>query len=185
MFLPKDVKTPFIRECALRRRGHAGRRPHYGCGPRAAERGGPLGWHDVSTLKEPYRVEGKRRWPTSSPSRWTGAIQTGSSIHRRRHGHGGMWKAFEEMEAIGWISPQRRPRMVSVQADGCAPIVRAFNNGLDKAPMWEHAATWPTACASPSDRRLSRASRDSRERRHRRLGLRPGDGRRHAGDWCR
>ena len=53
----------------------------------------------------------------------------------------GMWKAFEEMEAIGWIAPQRRPRMVSVQAEGCAPIVRAFDQGLEKAPMWENATT--------------------------------------------
>src|SRR6185503_3488993 len=53
----------------------------------------------------------------------------------------GMWKAFEEMEAIGWIAPGRRPRMVSVQADGCAPIVRAFERGLEKAGTWEGAAT--------------------------------------------
>jgi threonine synthase len=53
----------------------------------------------------------------------------------------GMWKAFEEMEAIGWIAPQRRPRMVSVQAEGCAPIVRAFEQGTERAPAWERAST--------------------------------------------
>jgi threonine synthase len=53
----------------------------------------------------------------------------------------GMWKAFEELERIGWMAPQRRPRMVSVQAEGCAPIVRAFRDGADKATPWEAAAT--------------------------------------------
>jgi threonine synthase len=53
----------------------------------------------------------------------------------------GMWKAFEELEAIGWMSPGHRPRMVTVQADGCAPIVRAFENGTERAAMWEHATT--------------------------------------------
>jgi threonine synthase len=53
----------------------------------------------------------------------------------------GMWKAFEELEEIGWMARGRRPRMVSVQADGCAPIVRAFDTGADKAAAWEHAAT--------------------------------------------
>jgi hypothetical protein len=53
----------------------------------------------------------------------------------------GMWKAFEEMESIGWMPRTRRPRMISVQADGCAPIVRAFQQGAEKAPMWEGAAT--------------------------------------------
>jgi threonine synthase len=52
----------------------------------------------------------------------------------------GMWKAFDELERLGWISGTR-PRMVSVQAEGCAPIVRAFERGLEKAPIWEHAAT--------------------------------------------
>jgi threonine synthase len=53
----------------------------------------------------------------------------------------GMWKAFEELEAIGWMSPQRRPRMVSVQAEGCAPIVRAFKDGAERAAAWESAST--------------------------------------------
>lgn len=143
VFLPKDVKTPFIRECEL-----------YGAGVTlvdglitdaarvAAERGGPLGWYDVSTLKEPYRVEGKKTmaYELAEQMAWR---YPDWIIYPTGGGTGmvGMWKAFEEMEAIGWIAPQRRPRMVSVQADGCAPIVRAFEQGLDKAPMWEHAST--------------------------------------------
>ena len=143
VFLPKDVKTPFVRECEL-----------YGAGVTlvdglitdaarvAAERGGPLGWYDVSTLKEPYRVEGKKTmaFELAEQLEWR---YPDWIIYPTGGGTGmvGMWKAFEEMEAIGWIAPQRRPRMVSVQAEGCAPIVRAFEQGLEKAPMWENAAT--------------------------------------------
>ena len=143
VFLPKDVKTPFVRECQL-----------YGAGVTlvdglitdaarvAAERGGPLGWYDVSTLKEPYRIEGKKTmaYELAEQLEWR---YPDWIIYPTGGGTGmvGMWKAFDEMEAIGWIQPQRRPRMVSVQAEGCAPIVRAFQQGLDKAPMWENAST--------------------------------------------
>jgi threonine synthase len=108
----------------------------------AAARGGPLGWYDVSTLKEPYRIEGKKtmayelaeqmewRWPE-----WI-IYPTGGGT-----GMVGMWKAFEELETIGWMAPGRRPRMVSVQADGCRPIVRAYEEGADKARPWEGATT--------------------------------------------
>ncbi len=143
VFLPRDVKTAFARECVL-----------YGAGVTlvdglitdaarvAAERGGPLGWFDVSTLKEPYRIEGKKTmgYEIAEQMDWRYPdwilYPTGGGT-----GMVGMWKAFDEMEAIGWIAPQRRPRMVSVQADGCAPIVRAYDRGLDRAPMWENAAT--------------------------------------------
>jgi threonine synthase len=143
VFLPRDVKPPFERECVL-----------YGAdvtlvdglitdaGRIAAERGAPLGWYDVSTLKEPYRIEGKKTMAYEL------AEQLGWSwpdwiIYPTGGGTGmvGMWKAFEELERIGWMPHGRRPRMVSVQADGCAPIVRAFQSGADKAAMWEHAAT--------------------------------------------
>jgi threonine synthase len=143
VFLPKDVKTPFARECVL-----------YGAGVTlvdglitdaarvAAERGAPLGWYDVSTLKEPYRIEGKKTmgYEIAEQMNWR---YPDWIIYPTGGGTGmvGMWKAFDELEAIGWVQPQRRPRMVSVQADGCAPIVRAFDQGLDKAPMWENAAT--------------------------------------------
>ena len=143
VFMPRDVKTPFIRECEL-----------YGAdvtlvdglitdaGKMAAELNAQHGWYDVSTLKEPYRIEGKKTmaYELAEQMDWRYPdwilYPTGGGT-----GMVGMWKAFEEMEAIGWIAPQRRPRMVSVQADGCAPIVRAFEQGLEKAPMWENAAT--------------------------------------------
>jgi threonine synthase len=108
----------------------------------AAQAGGPLGWYDVSTLKEPYRLEGKKtmafelaeqlewRWPD-----WI-IYPTGGGT-----GMVGMWKAFDELEQIGWMPRLRRPRMVSVQADGCAPIVRAFAEGTVDARPWEEAST--------------------------------------------
>ncbi len=143
VFLPRDVKTPFIRECHL-----------YGAdvtlvhgvitdaARAAAEAGASLGWYDVSTLKEPYRIEGKKtmayelaeqmewEWPD-----WI-VYPTGGGT-----GMVGMWKAFEEIEHLGWVPRGRRPRMVSVQADGCAPIVRAFERGTETAPPWENPAT--------------------------------------------
>jgi threonine synthase len=143
VFLPRDVKPPFILESEL-----------YGAavtlvdglitdaGRVAAERGGPLGWYDVSTLKEPYRIEGKKtmafelaeqmdwRWPD-----WI-VYPTGGGT-----GLIGMWKAFDELERIGWMKPVTRPRMVSVQAEGCAPIVRAYEAGAERAPLWEGART--------------------------------------------
>jgi threonine synthase len=143
VFMPRDVKVPFIRECEL-----------YGAevtlvdglitdaGRVAAERGGPLGWYDVSTLKEPYRVEGKKTMGYELAEQlgwrlpdWI-VYPTGGGT-----GMVGMWKAFEELEAIGWIAPGHRPRMVTVQADGCAPIVRALNDGTERAAMWDNAHT--------------------------------------------
>jgi len=144
VFMPRDVKVPFIRECEL-----------YGAeitlvdglitdaGRVAAERGGPLGWYDVSTLKEPYRVEGKKTMGFELAEQLDWRLPDWI-IYPTGGGTGmvGMWKAFEEMEAIGWIEPgTARPRMVTVQADGCAPIVRAFELGAERATPWEHAAT--------------------------------------------
>jgi threonine synthase len=142
VFIPKDAKKPFIDECRL-----------YGAqvtlvdglitnaGRMAAERGKPLGWYDVSTLKEPYRVEGKKTmgYELAEQLEWT---LPNWIIYPTGGGTGlvGMWKAFEELEAIGWID-SKRPRMVSVQADGCAPIVRAFAQGEEKAAPWENAST--------------------------------------------
>jgi threonine synthase len=166
VFLPRDVKPPFIRECEL-----------YGAevslvdglitdaGRIAAEQGKAHGWYDVSTLKEPYRVEGKKtmafelaeqmewRWPE-----WI-VYPTGGGT-----GLVGMWKAFEEIERIGWVKPAMRPRMVSVQAEGCAPIVRAYEAGDDTAAPWQNAATIADGLRVPraiGDALMLRAIRDS------------------------
>lgn len=143
VFIPRDAKRPFVDECRL-----------YGAnvtlvdglitdaGRMAAEKGKPLGWYDVSTLKEPYRIEGKKtmayelaeqfawQWPD-----WI-IYPTGGGT-----GMIGMWKAFDELERIGWVELGKRPKMVSVQAEHCAPIVRAFDRGTEKAEPWENAST--------------------------------------------
>jgi len=111
------------------------------CGRLVAERKEQEGWFDVSTLKEPYRIEGKKTmgYELAEQSGWelpdVVLYPTGGGT-----GLIGMWKAFEEMEAIGWIGA-RRPRMVSVQASGCAPIVRAFHAGQKAAEPWPDAHT--------------------------------------------
>ena len=107
----------------------------------AAERGGPLGWYDVRPQGAvPHRGQEDDGYELGEQMNWR---YPDWIIYPTGGGTGmvGMWKAFEEMEAIGWIAPQRRPRMVSVQAEGCAPITRAFDQGLEKAPMWENATT--------------------------------------------
>jgi threonine synthase len=143
VFMPRDVKVPFIRECEL-----YGAEVHLvdglitDAGRIAAERGRPLGWYDVSTLKEPYRIEGKK----------TMAYELGEQmdwmfpdwiIYPTGGGTGmvGMWKAFDELEQIGWKSAAARPKMVSVQAEHCAPIVRALEQGRERSEMWANAHT--------------------------------------------
>ncbi len=143
VFMPKDVKAPFIRECEL-----------YGAkitlvdglitdaGRLAAEQGKPLGWYDMSTLKEPYRIEGKKTmaYELGEQLGWTFpdwiVYPTGGGT-----GMVGMWKAFDELERIGWKEPGARPKMVSVQAEHCAPIVRAYEQGAERSEMWQHAHT--------------------------------------------
>jgi threonine synthase len=98
------------------------------------------GWFDVSTLKEPYRVEGKKTMAYELVEQ-LGRVPD-VLIYPTGGGTGlvGMWKAFEEMEQLGWIGAER-PRLISVQATGCAPIVRAWERGLESAPPWEDAHT--------------------------------------------
>jgi len=99
------------------------------------------GWFDVSTLKEPYRIEGKKTmgYELAEQMRWTlpNAIlyPTGGGV-----GMIGMWKAFDEMEALGWIG-KARPKMIAVQAEGCQPVVRAHEQGALRSQFWEHAET--------------------------------------------
>ena len=124
-----------------------------------AENGG----FDLSTLKEPYRVEGKKIMGyelLEDLGELPDAIlyPTGGGT-----GLVGMWKAFDEMERLGWIGT-KRPRMYSVQSDGCAPIVRAFDQNLDTAPEWEAPQTTAWGLRVPraiGDRLMLRALRDS------------------------
>jgi threonine synthase len=102
------------------------------------------GWFDVSTLREPYRQEGKKTMglELAEQGGWGPECLPDVIVYPTGGGTGivGMWKAFQELEALGWIGP-RRPRMVVVQAEGCAPIVRAFDHGERHAEPWEDAQT--------------------------------------------
>ena len=111
------------------------------CGRIIAERKTAEGWFDLSTLKEPYRVEGKKTMGYEIAEQLNWKLPD-VIIYPTGGGTGliGMWKAFREMEEMGWLG-RKRPRMVSVQASGCAPIVRAFNDGKDTAEPWQDAKT--------------------------------------------
>jgi threonine synthase len=99
------------------------------------------GWYECATLKEPFRVEGKKTMGYEIAEQLSFQLPD-AILYPTGGGTGiiGMWKAFEEMEAMGFIG-SKRPRMYTVQADGCAPIVKAFQEGKDSAPMWEGATT--------------------------------------------
>ncbi len=135
------------------------------CGKLVGEGQAAAGWFDVSTLKEPYRIEGKKTMglELAEQLNWTLPdvifYPTGGGT-----GLIGMWKAFQELEEIGWID-QKRPRMVAVQATGCAPIVKAFLDGEEHAPMWPNANTAAAGIRVPvavGDFLILRAIRDSK-----------------------
>src|ERR1700761_3425259 len=138
IFMPKDVPMANRTECES-----YGAKVTYvdglisDCAKMVAERKAAEGWFDISTLKEPFRVEGKKTmgYEVAEQMGWElpDAIiyPTGGGV-----GLLGMWKAFEEMGALGWIAPGRRPKMICVQTAGCAPIVKAFEENKDSAEMW-------------------------------------------------
>ena len=142
IFMPRDTPVANVIECKM-----AGAHVTLidglitDCGAEIAKRKDAEGWFDVSTLKEPYRVEGKKTlgYELAEQLGWrlpdVILYPTGGGT-----GLVGMWKAFDEMETMGWIGSER-PRMVSVQAEGCAPIVRAFESGATHADEFRDAAT--------------------------------------------
>jgi threonine synthase len=111
------------------------------CAKLVAEGAAREGWFDVTTLKEPYRIEGKKTmgYELAEQMGWElpDAIfyPTGGGV-----GLIGMWKAFDEMEALGWIGA-RRPKMIVVQLEGCQPVVRAFEQGSARSEFWQNAHT--------------------------------------------
>jgi threonine synthase len=119
------------------------------CARMVAERKDKEGWFDVSTLKEPFRVEGKKTmgYEVAEQMDWKlpQAIiyPTGGGV-----GMIGMWKAFEEMEQLGWIGSER-PKMITVQAAGCAPIVKAWESGKSASEMWSGAETFASGLRVP------------------------------------
>ncbi len=150
IFMPKDVPLANRMEC-----------DYYGahvtlvdglisdCGRMVAERKDKEGWFDVSTLKEPFRVEGKKTmgYEVAEQLNWKlpqGIIYpTGGGV-----GMIGMWKAFDEMEELGWIGSER-PKMITVQAAGCAPMVKAWEEGKSVSEAWADAATFASGLRVP------------------------------------
>ncbi|CAN5699359.1 threonine synthase [soil metagenome] len=118
-------------------------------GARVAEGVAQHGWFDLSTLKEPYRVEGKKTMGYELFEQLGGRLPD-VIIYPTGGGTGlvGMWKAFDEMEQLGWIGMER-PRMISVQASGCAPIVRAWETGATSAEPWQDAHTYASGLRVP------------------------------------
>lgn len=134
------------------------------CGARVAEGVREHGWFDLSTLKEPYRVEGKKTmgYEVAEQLGWrlpdVIVYPTGGGT-----GLVGMWKAFDEMEQLGWIDG-RRPKMIVVQATGCAPMVRAWQQGAEFAEPWHDAETYASGMRVPKavgDFLILRAVRES------------------------
>ena len=142
VFCPQDTPEVNVREIALQ--GATVYRVNGlidDCGKIVMQGQAKVGWFDTSTLKEPYRIEGKKTMGLELAEQ-LGWELPDVVLYPTGGGTGliGMWKAFAELEAIGFIG-KKRPRMVAVQAAGCAPIVRAYDAGAEHAPRWEDAQT--------------------------------------------
>ena len=134
-------------------------------GKLAAAEAAAHGWFDVSTFKEPYRAEGKKIMGYELAEHFGWALPE-VVVYPTGGGTGlvGMWKAFAELAGLGWLQRPRLPRMVSVQAEGCAPIVRAFGAGAPRAAFFENAATLAAGLRVPgpfADQQILRALRES------------------------
>jgi threonine synthase len=152
LFLPEDTPEPFRLEAAAHGATvHLVRGDIAACGRAMREHADASAWFDLSTLREPYRVEGKKTlgYEIAEQLGWT---LPDVILYPTGGGTGlvGMWKAFEEMEQLGLVTPGRRPRMVAVQAEGCAPIVEAHTAGAPKAAAWDGARTYASGLRVPS-----------------------------------
>lgn len=150
VFCPDDTPPVNVEEIALQ--GADVYRVNgliHDCGKIVGEGREKAGWFDLSALKEPYRIEGKKTMGLEIAEQFQWELPdwvfypTGGGA-----GLIGMWKAFDELEAIGWIGA-KRPKLVAVQATGCAPIVRAWERGEEHAPLWENAATCAAGIRAP------------------------------------
>jgi threonine synthase len=166
IFMPRDVPQSNFIECKA-----------YGahvtlvdglisdCGRIVAERKAREGWFEVSTLKEPYRVEGKKTMGYELLEQLDWRIPD-AILYPCGGGVGliGMWKAFSELEQLGWIGSER-PKMISVQAEGCQPITKAFNEGVEESAFWPQANTVASGLRVPKalgDFLVLRAVRESK-----------------------
>jgi threonine synthase len=151
IFMPKDTPTANIQESRM-----AGAEVVLVDGliseaaGMAGEKARAEGWFDLSTFKEPYRVEGKKimGYELAEAFNWT---LPDVIIYPTGGGTGlvGMWKAFAELEALGWLDSPKRPRMVAVQAEGCAPVVKAFEVKASFCDFWVHASTLASGLRVP------------------------------------
>jgi len=120
------------------------------CGKIVLEGIEKVGWFDVSTLKEPYRIEGKKTmgFELAEQMNWT---VPDAIFYPTGGGTGliGMWKAFAELKELGWLTG-KLPKMIAIQSSGCAPIVNAFDNDLDHAPLWDNAKTVASGIRVPA-----------------------------------
>jgi threonine synthase len=151
VFCPDDTPETIVRQAALQ-----GASVYLvnglldECGKVAGALARSRGWFDMSTLKEPYRIEGKKTMGFELAEQFGWELPdvifypTGGGT-----GFIGMWKAFEELEAIGWIGV-KRPRMVCVQSTGCAPLVRAWEEGVDHARRWDDVRTYASGFKAPA-----------------------------------
>jgi threonine synthase len=142
VFMPRDVPEPFIAECrALGAEVNLIDGLITDCSKAAIEGVKQFGRFDISTLKEPYRLEGKKTMGYELAEQMNWQLPD-VIIYPTGGGTGliGMWKAFDEMQQLGWID-ERRPRMVTVQAEHCAPMVRAFHQKNEFAEAWQNART--------------------------------------------
>ncbi|MFQ5429102.1 MAG: threonine synthase [Phycisphaerae bacterium] len=143
VFMPADTPAGIQEACAS-----AGARVYLvdglitDCARIVREGRSAMGWFDMATLKEPYRIEGKKTMGLELAEQLDWRLPD-AILYPTGGGTGliGMWKAFEELRAIGWLQGETLPRMIVVQSDGCAPIVRAFEKGERFAEPWESPAT--------------------------------------------
>jgi len=166
VLMPADTPLPNQRECAL-----------YGAqltlvnglineaGRQAAVLARREGWFDVSTFKEPYRLEGKKLMGYEIAQQFHWRLPD-VILYPTGGGTGlvGIWKAIAELAKLGWLETDRRPRMIAVQAEGCAPVVKAFESGAETCTMFENAATHASGLRVPkpfADRLILQTLRES------------------------
>jgi threonine synthase len=165
VYMPSDTPRANIEECRI-----AGAEVVFVKGvisdaaKLASERGRAEGWFDVSTFKEPYRAEGKKIMGYELAEQ-LGWVLPDVIIYPTGGGTGlvGMWKAFQEMDRLGWLESAKRPRMVAVQADGCAPVVKAFEENAAVCEFWTNAHTIASGLRVPKSFADALILRDLRE----------------------
>ena len=165
VFMPKDVPQANFVECrAVGAHVTLVDGLISDCGRIVAERKDAEGWFDVSTLKEPYRIEGKKTMGYEVAEQFNWDLPD-AILYPAGGGVGliGMWKAFDEMQELGWLD-SRRPKMIAVQAEGCQPVVEAWKSGADRAQFFPNAATVASGLRVPKplgDALMLRAMRET------------------------